>query len=492
MKTLTFIAVLLLLTLTAIAQVPQGFNYQAVARNSSGDPLINQNICLKLSIHTGIAGPVVYWEKDSVLTNAFGLFTLKFGMATTDSGTFSTIAWNTGNQYLQVGMDLTCTNTYTDLGTSQLLTVPYAMYASSGAAGPTGATGAAGTNGTNGTNGATGVTGATGATGSVNGTAWGILGNSGTTLGTNFIGTTDAQAIDFRTNDTLKVRITQKGQIETYNTGNSVFLGQGAGANDNLNSRKNVFIGDSAGYSNTTGFCNSVTGYQALYSNTIGHNNTANGFGALYSNTSGFYNTAIGFYSLYSDSSGYSNSAVGYQALYSNTSGYSNTAFGLQALYSDTSGNSNIANGYQALFKNTDGADNTAVGVEALLHNTIGYYNTALGANADVADTNINDAMALGANAITNASNKIVIGTTSNTNLTGGYGNWQNWSDGRFKQNINEDVPGLSFITKLRPVTYNLNAQKMDEFLGIKQRMDTCKNTEEKNRYFQRLKEVHP
>ena len=146
MKTVTFLTTLLLLifhfslfTFHCEAQVPQGFNYQAVARNSSGNPIINQNSCLKLSIHTGMAGPVVYWEKDSVLTNAFGLFTLKLGMATLDSGLFNTITWNTGNQYLQVGMDLTCSNTYTDLGTSQLLTVPYAMYASSGAGGPTGA-----------------------------------------------------------------------------------------------------------------------------------------------------------------------------------------------------------------------------------------------------------------------------------------------------------------------------------------------------------------
>ena len=148
MKPITFLAALLLtfpfslFTFHCEAQVPQGINYQAVARNSSGNPIINQNICLKLSIHTGMAGPVVYWEKDSVLTNAFGLFTLKLGMATIDSDLFNTITWNTGNQYLQVEMDLTNTNTYTDLGTSQLLTVPYAMYASSGAGGATGATGA--------------------------------------------------------------------------------------------------------------------------------------------------------------------------------------------------------------------------------------------------------------------------------------------------------------------------------------------------------------
>jgi hypothetical protein len=81
---------------------------------------------------------LVYWEKDSVLTNAFGLFMLKLewqSRTSGNSGLFNTITWNTGNQYLQVAMDLTCSNTYTDLGTSQLLTVPYAMYASSGAGG---------------------------------------------------------------------------------------------------------------------------------------------------------------------------------------------------------------------------------------------------------------------------------------------------------------------------------------------------------------------
>jgi hypothetical protein len=63
MKPITFLAALLLtfpfslFTFHCEAQVPQGINYQAVARNSSGNPIINQNSCLKLSIHTGMAGP---------------------------------------------------------------------------------------------------------------------------------------------------------------------------------------------------------------------------------------------------------------------------------------------------------------------------------------------------------------------------------------------------------------------------------------------------
>ena len=76
---------------------------------------------------------------------------------------------------------------------------------------------------------------------------WSTNGNTGTTFGTNFIGTTDAQDFDIRTNDTLRTRVTQKGQIEVFNTGKSVFLGEGAGNADDLSDNKNVFAGYQAG-----------------------------------------------------------------------------------------------------------------------------------------------------------------------------------------------------------------------------------------------------
>ena len=82
---------------------------------------------------------------------------------------------------------------------------------------------------------------------------WNHSGNAGTTNGTDFIGTIDAQDLDIRTNNVARARITQKGQIETLNTGNSVFIGEGAGANDDLSDNKNVFVGKDAGASNTTG-----------------------------------------------------------------------------------------------------------------------------------------------------------------------------------------------------------------------------------------------
>jgi hypothetical protein len=93
---------------------------------------------------------------------------------------------------------------------------------------------------------------------------WHITGNSGTVSGTNFLGTIDNQAFDIRTNNVLRTRITTKGQIEVYNTGNSIFIGEGSGAADDLTANVNVFVGHQSGFSNTTGSDNVASGYQTL------------------------------------------------------------------------------------------------------------------------------------------------------------------------------------------------------------------------------------
>ena len=78
---------------------------------------------------------------------------------------------------------------------------------------------------------------------------WSLSGNTGTVNGTNFIGTTDAQDLDIRTNNTIRHRFTQQGQLEFLNTGMSVFIGEGAGANDDLSNNRNTFVGRNAGQS---------------------------------------------------------------------------------------------------------------------------------------------------------------------------------------------------------------------------------------------------
>ena len=260
----------------------------------------------------------------------------------------------------------------------------------------------------------------------------------------------------------------------------------------NTTGYQNTANGTYALYSNTTGYYNTANGTQALYSNTTGFDNTANGTQALSSNTTGFDNTANGYRALFYNTTGYNNTANGTQALLNNTTGYNNTANGTQALYSNTTGGFNTASGYQALYANTTGDGNTAIGDRSLLANTIGNYNTAVGSlalntstkgkyntavgyNADIADrdimtgNDITNATAIGSTAWVDQSNKVVIGDRSVT-VIGGYANWSNLSDARFKKNIQQDVHGLDFITKLNPITYTLDIKKLNSFLGVDER----------------------
>lgn len=112
------------------AQAPEKMSYQAVMRNTGGQLLINQNIGVKVSVLQGSSsGTVVYSERLTGTTNTNGLVSLEIGSGTVLSGTFSTINWASGNYYLKTETDPTGGTTYSIAGTSQLLSVPYAMYA---------------------------------------------------------------------------------------------------------------------------------------------------------------------------------------------------------------------------------------------------------------------------------------------------------------------------------------------------------------------------
>ena len=136
--------------------------------------------------------------------------------------------------------------------------------------------------------------------------------------------------------------------LASMNTGKSVFIGEDAGLNDDLSDNKNVFIGNLAGKSNTSG-----------------DYNTAVGNIALYNNTSGIANTAIGQASLYNNTTGESNTASGFDALALNTDGDENTAFGRASLYSNSTGNYNTGIGVGANTYNTTGSNNTIIGYQA-------------------------------------------------------------------------------------------------------------------------------
>src|ERR1043165_8816940 len=149
-----FAALLLLSTTGLFAQAPQAFKYQGIARDASGNPMASASLSVRATIHdVSATGTILYQETQSTTTNTFGLMTLNNGTGTPVTGTFSGITWGSGDKWMEVEVDFG--SGYLPMGTAQLLSVPYALYAASGTAGPAGPTGAMG---------ATGADGATGPT----------------------------------------------------------------------------------------------------------------------------------------------------------------------------------------------------------------------------------------------------------------------------------------------------------------------------------------
>jgi hypothetical protein len=188
-----FLFIFLTVQAYLFAQAPQAFKYQGIARDNSGNVLSNTSLSIRPSIRTGSGtGLIVYQETHSVTTNNVGLFNLSIGMGTPSVGTFSTINWST-DKYMEV--EINFGSGFVSMGTSQLLSVPYALYAETsnnpGPAGATGSTGATGITGATGATGNTGATGTTGATGAFGMTgATGSTGATGATGGTGAAGTT--------------------------------------------------------------------------------------------------------------------------------------------------------------------------------------------------------------------------------------------------------------------------------------------------------------
>jgi len=571
----------------ALGQVPNAINFQAVARNAAGSLMASQSINVTFLIYDAAIGGTVQYGEDhaSVTTNQFGLFTLTIGAGAVISGAFSSIDWAGSSLWLEVKV-----NGSTAGLRSRLVTVPFALLArdvendavEDADADPTNE-----------------LQSLSISNDTVSLSSGGSVVLPVRTLIKDADGDTKVQVEESPDEDIIRFDVggTERWimngvSLEPVNSGNSVFIGEEAGANDDLGNNRNVFLGHNTGYFNTTGFDNTATGYQALYSNTIGYRNAATGYLALYSNTTGYsnaatgyaalflnttgyYNAATGYLALYSNTTGYSNAATGtwalfsnttgyynaatgYRALYSNTTGYYNAATGYWALYSNTTGSQNVAmgglalysnkagsratavghramyyannttnafdnynvavgyealrgsttasnntgssntaTGYQALFSNTTGYANAATGYQALFSNTTGIYNaatgyqalysnttgddnaaiggtalyanitgtkrTAIGYSANSVGTAYNNSTGVGYNADPTASNRVHIGNTAVTWI-GGQVSWSTYSDAAFKTNITEEVHGLDFITKLRPVTYHFDLDKMDDW----------------------------
>ena len=218
---------------------------------------------------------------------------------------------------------------------------------------------------------------------------------------------------------------------------------------------------------NLSGSQNTAIGDSALYSNTSGIYNTATGSYGLANNSTGNLNTSIGAIALLQNSTGEGNTAIGYEALRFNSSGAYNTAVGLAALV-DASGsisNYNTAVGTSALALTTNSQYNTAVGYYASAYYDAGYNNTFLGAFSDINQPALFNCIAIGKTSTCTGPSEAVIGNSS-TAVIGGFVNWSLVSDGRFKKDVHENVAGLDFIMKLRPVTYHLDVTGISKKLN--------------------------
>ncbi len=266
------------------------------------------------------------------------------------------------------------------------------------------------------------------------------------------------------------------GYRNTANGNQSLYSNTTGGSNtstgayslySNTSGNRNTSTGSYSLYSNTTGSNNTANGHRSMERNTTGISNTANGEASLANNTTGHYNTAFGAVSLYLNTTGERNTANGYQSLYANTIGNDNTAEGDKSLTDNTTGERNTANGAQSLAANTTGNSNAGYGDHSLASNTTGNYNTGLGAESDPGVATLSNWTAIGYNTggAYSTSNSVELGNTSVATIRAQVTGITAISDARIKDNVKANVPGLDFIIRLRPVTYNLNIHRQNELV---------------------------
>jgi trimeric autotransporter adhesin len=248
-NTLIFAAFIFLLSALMIglqvrAQAPRAFKYQAVARDAAGNLLASQAVAFRIKIHMGSSSDtVVYTETHSVTTNTFGMVNLSIGSGTVISGTFSTIDWGASGYYVETEMDPAGGAAYVVMGTSQLLSVPYALYSEK--------------------------------SGTSSGSGWLLTGNSGTNPASNFLGTTDNNPLLFRVNNETSGKIdpfsynTSLGykSLPSSTPGNSNVAVGAFSLFQNTNRGNLVAIGDSALYNN--GLL-ATESYQAIANTAVG------------------------------------------------------------------------------------------------------------------------------------------------------------------------------------------------------------------------------
>lgn len=380
---------------------PKGFNYQAIIRDASGNIKKNANVTVAFDI-VDQSDNTLYSESHSVTTNDFGIINLVIGKGST-SDDFSIVDWTTDELSIKVTLDGTI------MGTSPLLSVPYANYANNGitleqANAITTNTAKVGIT----TDQESAIALLEGVTSKVqnqiDSKQDSLTAGSGITISNSGIISTSSEVIDL--NDLSDVLIAD----------NSVYLGDNP-SNSLTEGFNNVSVGSGALGVVTKGWGNSTVGAFAMSSNTTGIGNVAIGGSSLTSNISGNANVAVGFDALYINVDGCCNTALGRYALRESSKNY-NTSVGYQSMRSTTEGGNNSALGVNALFSQTEGNDNVAIGNKAMYSNTTGSYNVAIGSEASISSTSGTNQTVIGYNATGKGNNTVVLG---NENITDVY-----------------------------------------------------------------------
>ena len=348
---------------------PKGFNYQAIVRDASGNIKKNANVNVAFDI-LDQSDNVLYSESHTVTTNDFGVINLVIGEGST-SDDFSIVDWSIDELSIKVTLDGTV------MGTSPLLSVPYANYANNGI--------------------------------------------------------TSEQAAAIEAN-TAKVGVYTDDSDNTvagaYALNNKLGIRNTAIGKDALRGNKdggdyNTAIGYYSLRTNTTGTGNTALGNYSLQLNTEGKNNTASGKFSLQYNTTGDNNTAMGSGSLNSSTEANNSAALGYNALKSVTTGNANTSVGATAGDAIVTGIQNTVMGYNSGGAVTSGGYNVLIGANAGSQNSGttkkaiigGSNNTLVGTGTAVDLAGATNRTVIGKGAIGKVNNSVTLGNSSVTDV---------------------------------------------------------------------------
>lgn len=430
MKKILVVLIIGSLCVFSDAQVPYGFNYQALAGDASGNPIRNTDLQVSIALLSDTILPVIVWEElhSSARTNSHGIFSLVLGSGVrqpaSSAAAFNAIDWTATQMFIRT--QIFYQGNWKNMGSAKLWSVPYSMVAGdlSGAVRKLAVTG----NTTSPDEPLFEVKNRTGQTvfavynegvrvyvddGNIKGSKGGFsiggfetaksssqslfvvspdsirayIGKNpakGSKGGFSIGGFNEAKASGEEylhvARDSTRIYVNQasKGSKGGFSIGG--FSSAKGDINNFLNlTQNNYFIGHNSGKHISSGLYNSSLGYESGMNITTGESNAFMGYQSGYNNITGSSNLFLGYKTGFSNTKGDNNTFLGYKAGFSNTDGVNNSFLGSFAGVNNKTGNYNIFVGDSSGFNNTIGENNSFIGTKAGYSNISGYSNSFVG-----------------------------------------------------------------------------------------------------------------